>query len=52
MLYRNGVAVRTLRAHGTRLAPSAAQRMDWDPRGIDGPVHQQSAFTDVFRADA
>jgi len=52
MLYRNGVAVRTLRAHGTRLAPSAEQRVSWDPRGEDGPVHQASAFTDVFRDDA
>ena len=51
MLYRDGTAVRTLRAHGTRLAPCADQRISWDPRGPDGPVHQKSAFTDVFRAD-
>ncbi len=39
LLYRQGEALRTLTAHGTRRAYSAAARLDWDPRGVEGPVH-------------
>ena len=39
VLYRDGKAVRTLTANGTRLSPSCHQRHSEDPRGPDGPVH-------------
>ncbi|NWF70496.1 MAG: hypothetical protein HXY40_15515 [Chloroflexi bacterium] len=48
VLYRNGVAVRTLTANGHKLAPTAARRLPDDPRGLDGPVHEQSPQTRVF----
>lgn len=40
ILYRNGVAVRTLKASGLKVAPVAERRLTWDPRGADGPVHE------------
>ena len=49
LLYRDGQAVRTLRAHGTRLAPSAHQRMTWDPRGPEGDVHERRMVTNAFQ---
>lgn len=48
VLYRNGVAVRTLTANGYRLAPTADRRLADDPRGIDGAVHEISDDTRVF----
>lgn len=50
VLYRGGSLIRTLTAHGTRIAPVADRRVAWDPRGIDGPVHQERVATEVFRA--
>jgi hypothetical protein len=41
VLYRNGTAVRTLTAHGTRLLPTCDQRHSIDPRGKSGPVHEE-----------
>ncbi|MBL8046582.1 MAG: hypothetical protein JNL09_08580 [Anaerolineales bacterium] len=49
VLYRNGVAVRTLTAYGQRLAATAHQRVELDPRGPDGPVHNLPGETQVFR---
>ena len=46
VLYRNGKAIRTLTARGTRLAPTCDTRHALDPRGTDGPVHE-----DPFQAD-
>lgn len=40
VLYRNGEAVRTLTAKGTRLWPTCDRRHPLDPRGSDGPVHE------------
>ena len=40
VLYRNGEAVRTLTAKGTRLSPSCDLRHTLDPRGTEGPVHE------------
>lgn len=48
LLFRDGVAIRTLTAHGQRLAPTANQRLPWDPRGPSGPVHEESRDTAVF----
>jgi hypothetical protein len=50
LLYRHGVAVRTLTALGHKVAPSADRRVPWDPRGVDGPVHVPREDTMVFRA--
>lgn len=40
VLYRNGVALRTLTAKGTRLWPTCERRHSLDPRGTDGAVHE------------
>lgn len=40
VLYRDGVATRTLTAHGTRLLPTCDRRHPIDPRGIEGAVHE------------
>jgi hypothetical protein len=40
VLYRKGVAVRTLTARGSRISPSVAERHALDPRGPGGPVHE------------
>ncbi len=39
VLYRDGKAVRTLTAKGSRLSPTCEQRHPSDPRGPNGPVH-------------
>lgn len=52
VLYRHGVVVRTLTAYGVRLSPSTAQRLAWDPRGAEGPVHPAPGETQVFRRGA
>ncbi len=49
-LYRDGVLVRTLTAHGVRVADKADRRVAWDPRGADGPVHAPRVATEVFRS--
>jgi len=40
VLYRHGVAVRTLTARGTRLWPTCDRRHPLDPRGVGGAVHE------------
>ncbi len=49
VLYRGGIAVRTLTAWGQRLAPTADRRLPWDPRGPDGDPHETRRDTFVFR---
>ncbi|MEH6591687.1 MAG: hypothetical protein V7746_15610 [Halioglobus sp.] len=41
VLYRHGEAVRTLTAKGTRLLPTCDSRHQLDPRGTEGPVHEE-----------
>ncbi len=41
VLYRNGQAIRTLTAVGKRLTDSCDSRHELDPRGTDGPVHEE-----------
>ena len=41
VLYRNGEAVRTLTAKGTRLWPTCDNRHPLDSRGSEGPVHEE-----------
>jgi hypothetical protein len=48
LLYREGVAVRTLLATGTKLSPTALTRHPSDPRGSGGPVHDEPRATMVF----
>ena len=48
MLYRNGEAVRTLTARGTRLWPTCERRHDLDPRGPDGDVHEASFSSAIW----
>ncbi len=52
VLYRAGVAVRTLTAYGMKLSPLADRRVPWDPRGPDGPVHEPRRDTLVFKKGA
>lgn len=49
VLYRNGLAVRTLTANGAKIAPRADQRVSFDPRGPEGPVHSLPSETLVFK---
>ena len=48
VLYRDGIAVRTLTAHGKRLSHKCDQRMDNDPRGPVGPVHEEPFVTQIW----
>ncbi len=41
VLYRNRVAIRTLTARGRRLTREVEVRHELDPRGPDGPVHEE-----------
>ena len=49
LLYRNGKAVRTMRAMGTKLRPMANERVMFDPRGAEGPVHERRKDTLAFK---
>lgn len=49
LLYRDGVAVRTLLARGYKIAPTAAQRVADDPRGVSGSVHEERSVTYVYQ---
>jgi len=49
VLYRNGEAVRTLTAKGTRLWPTCDRRHPLDPRGEDGPVHEKAFSSPVWQ---
>ena len=48
VLYRDGKAVRTLTAKGTRLAPTCEARHSLDPRGPEGPVHEEPFQADIW----
>ena len=48
LLYRNGQAVRSLVACGTKVSPDPTRRFYMDPRGQDGPVHEALKETYVF----
>ncbi|MEH6549218.1 MAG: hypothetical protein V7711_09000 [Pseudomonadales bacterium] len=40
VLYRHGEANRTLTARGTKLSNDCSKRHPWDPRGLEGAVHE------------
>ncbi|GLP96405.1 hypothetical protein [Paraferrimonas sedimenticola] len=48
LLYRNGVATRTLTAKGTRLSPMCNVRHSLDPRGPEGPVHETPFTANIW----
>lgn len=47
-LYRHGALVRVLTATGVRVATDTSARVEWDPRGPDGPVHAERSVTHVY----
>jgi hypothetical protein len=49
VLYRDGRFVRTMEVVGTRLAATAERRVALDPRGTDGPVHEEISVTHAFQ---
>ncbi len=49
VLYRQGKAVRTLTAKGTRLSPSCDTRHALDPRGQGGPVHEEPCKSHIWK---
>ena len=48
VLYRDGEAARTLTARGTRLWPTCDRRHPLDPRGPEGPVHEQPFSSTIW----
>lgn len=48
VLYRNGSAVRTLTARGTRLSPTCDRRHELDPRGSGGAVHEPAFESPIW----
>lgn len=48
VLYRDGVATRTLTAKGKRLSHTCDKRLDIDPRGTNGPVHEAPFVTRIW----
>jgi hypothetical protein len=48
VLYRDGIAVRTLDVRGVKLSPDPTRRLPVDPRGADGDVHETRSVTKVF----
>ena len=48
VLYRKGDAIRTLTAKGTRVAPDCDSRHPLDPRGTEGPVHEEPFRADIW----
>lgn len=49
VLYRDGIAVRTLHAQGYKLSPDTSKRHSSDPRGTEGEVHAVRSTTDVYK---
>lgn len=49
MLYRDGKLVRTLSVVGHKISPVADKRVSFDPRGIDGDIHEMKSVTEVFK---
>ena len=51
MLYSNGEATRTCTGKATRISPTCDKRVDFDPRGPEGDVHEPKLFyTDLWAA--
>ena len=48
VLYRHGVATRTLTAYGERLSKDCSKRHESDPRGSNGPVHGEPFVTQIW----
>jgi len=48
VLYKGGVATRTLTANGVRLSHDPTVRHDLDPRGKKGPVHEAPFVTQIW----
>lgn len=51
-LYRDGVLRRVLTVLGTRISTDPTRRVDIDPRGPEGPVHDGDRITHVYTAPA
>lgn len=51
VLYRHGIAVRTLRATGYKLTTDTSRRIAFDPRGQGDDVHDTHSVTMVFTKD-
>ncbi len=47
-LWRDGRLVRTLTVAGQKVSDDPTVRIAWDPRGPDGPVHEERKATMVF----
>ena len=50
MLYRDGKLVRTMNVTGKLLTRDTSKRIDLDPRGSDGDVHEAPSTTQVFKS--
>ena len=48
VLYRNGRATRSLTARGVRLSTECRERHSLDPRGPDGPIHEQPFVSGIW----
>lgn len=48
VLYRDGRFVRTMEVLGTRLTTDTTRRVDLDPRGAEGPAHEDISVTHAF----
>ena len=49
VLYRDGIATRTLTARGNRLSPTCDRRHTLDPRGSEGPVHESPFRAGIWK---
>ncbi|WP_448212038.1 hypothetical protein [Colwellia sp. MEBiC06753] len=49
VLYRDGIATRTLTARGVRLSPSCDKRHELDSRGLQGDVHEQPFQANIWQ---
>ena len=50
-LWRDGTLARTLTVRGRRRSTDPSRRVDDDPRGTDGPVHDDRRPTSVWKDD-
>jgi hypothetical protein len=50
-LYRQAELVRVLTVAGYRVADDPSRRVPWDPRGPEGPVHEERSATRVYVQD-
>jgi hypothetical protein len=48
VLYRSGLALRTLTARGEKLSDDASVRHPLDPRGLNGPVHEETFTSTIW----